>query len=166
MLLENQRAKVIKIALKAQQMGLMALTFGNFSLRDPETGYVCITPSGMPYEDLKPEDVVVVDVNGNNVDGKRKPSIETPMHTMVYRKRPDVFGVVHTHSVFASAWASCDVEFPLILAEVAALVGEPIETAPYRPMGTVELAEIVTDTLKDKHAVLMANHGYWPQDRI
>jgi L-ribulose-5-phosphate 4-epimerase len=159
MLLKNEREQVIKYALKAQDMGLIALTFGNFSLRDPETGYICITPSGMDYEDLDPSDVVVVDEQGKVIDGARTPSIETPMHTMVYRKRKDVFGVVHTHSVFATAWASCDVKFPLIAAELAALVGEPVKTAPYQRMGTVELAEIVTETLQDKYAVLMANHG-------
>lgn len=159
MLLKNEREQVIKYALKAQEMGLIALTFGNFSLRDPESGYICITPSGMDYEDLDPSDVVVIDEQGKVIDGVRTPSIETPMHTMVYRKRKDVFGVVHTHSVFATAWASCDLEFPLIAAELAALVGEPVKTAPYRRMGTEELAEIVTETLQDKHAVLMANHG-------
>ncbi|MDD4665546.1 MAG: class II aldolase/adducin family protein [Clostridia bacterium] len=159
MLLEKQREEVIKIALKAQQLGLIALTFGNFSLRDQETGYVCITPSGMDYEDLEAADIVVMDDQGKIIDGQRKPSVETPMHTMVYRKRKDVCGVVHTHSVFATAWASCYVEFPVIAAELAALVGEPVKTAPYRRMGSMELAEIVSETLQDKHAVLMSNHG-------
>jgi len=159
MLLEKQREEVIKIALKAQQLGLIALTFGNFSLRDQETGYVCITPSGMDYEDLEAADIVVMDDQGKIIDGQRKPSVETPMHTMVYQKRKDVCGVVHTHSVFATAWASCYVEFPVIAAELAALVGEPVKTAPYRRMGSMELAEIVSETLQDKHAVLMSNHG-------
>lgn len=159
MLLKEEREQLIKIALKAQNMGLIALTFGNFSLRDPETGHICITPSGMDYEELEPTDIVVVDEQGKIIDGSRTPSIETPMHTMVYRKRKDVFGVAHTHSVFATAWASCDLEFPVIAAELAALVGEPVKTAPYQRMGSVELAETVTETLQDKAAVLMSNHG-------
>ncbi|KKM11115.1 aldolase [Clostridiales bacterium PH28_bin88] len=159
MLLGKEREKVISIALKCRKTGLVTLTFGNFSLRDRETGYVCITPSGMDYEELTPEDIVVVDVEGRIVEGKRKPSVETPMHCLVYKKRPDVFGICHTHSVFATAWASCQARFPVVVAELAALVGEEVRTAPYRPMGTVQLAEIVADTLADKHAVLLANHG-------
>lgn len=159
MLLKKGREQLIKIALKAQKMGLIALTFGNFSLRDPETGHICITPSGMDYEELEPADIVVMDEQGKIIDGSRTPSIETPMHTMVYRKRKDVFGVAHTHSVFATAWASCEAEFPVVAAELAALVGEPVKTAPYGRMGTVELAEKVTETLQDKHAVLLSNHG-------
>ncbi|VBB07569.1 Hypothetical protein LUCI_2834 [Lucifera butyrica] len=159
MLLDEQRRKVIEIALTAQREKLIALTFGNFSSRDKETGYICITPSGMDYKTLVPEDIVVVDVNCNVIDGKRKPSIETPLHCATYRKRSDVSGVAHTHSVFATAWASCGCSIPVVVAELAALIGGPVECAPYAPMGTVELAEVVTDHLKDRHAVLMANHG-------
>jgi L-ribulose-5-phosphate 4-epimerase len=86
MLLEKQRSKLISFMLKAQEMGLVPLTFGNFSLRDKDTGYVCITPSGMEYQALKPEDIVVVDVNGKVIEGKRKYSIETPMHCLIYQK--------------------------------------------------------------------------------
>jgi L-ribulose-5-phosphate 4-epimerase len=159
MLLQELREKVIEIALTAQRERLIALTFGNFSARDKETGYVCITPSGMDYKVLSPEDIVVIDVNYNVIDGKRKPSIETPLHCEAYRKRRDVFGIAHTHSVFATAWASCRKPIPVVVAELASLMGGPVECAPYAPMGTMELAEVVTDYLKDRYAVLMANHG-------
>lgn len=159
MLLGEQRKKVIETALRAREMGLVSLTFGNFSLRDEKTGYICITPSGMDYKDLRPEDIVVLDAGGRVVDGSRKPSIEAPLHTMTYQKRKDVFGVCHTHSVFATAWASCGMGIPVIVFELAALIGGPVDCAPYRCAGTVELAEVVTDALKDKQAVLMANHG-------
>ncbi|MDD2401165.1 MAG: class II aldolase/adducin family protein [Clostridia bacterium] len=159
MLLEQQRKKIIYTAKKSQEMGLIPLTFGNFSLRDKETGYICITPSGMDYQELKPEDIVVVDADCNVIDGERKFSIETPMHCMVFRNRPDVNGICHTHSVFATAWASTNNCLPAVVAELVALVGGTVDTAPYRPMGSVELAEVVTETLKDKYAVLMANHG-------
>jgi len=159
MLLEKQRVELIRFLLKAQEMGLIPLTFGNFSLRDKETGYVCISPSGMDYQELKPKDIVVVDVNGKVIDGTRKYSIETPMHCMIYRKRADVNGVCHTHSVFATAWASTELKLPVVVAELAALVGGKIDTAPYQPMGTMELAETVVATLKEQDAVLMANHG-------
>jgi len=159
MMLEAQRKKVIEIALKVQSEKLVPLTFGNFSVRDKETGYICITPSGMEYPSLMSEDVTVVDVNATIIDGKRKPSIETPMHCAVYRKRPDVNGIVHTHSVFATAWASCDEAIPVLTEELAALVGGSVECAPYKPMGSIELAETASEWLKDKYVVLLANHG-------
>lgn len=159
-LLSFQREKVISVAQSARRMGLVVLTFGNFSLRDEETGYICITPSGMDYDELKPEDIVVVNRDGAVIEGRRTPSVETPLHCAVYRHRNDVFGVCHTHSVFATAWACCNVPFPVIVAELAVLVGGRLDTAPYRPLGTPELAEAVVKTLGGvKHAVLMANHG-------
>ncbi|MHB1043459.1 MAG: class II aldolase/adducin family protein [Eubacteriales bacterium] len=159
MLLEKQREKVIETALKAREMGLVTLTFGNFSLKDEKTGCICITPSGMDYSDLVPGDIVVVDGEGRVVEGERKPSIEMPLHCLAYKKRKDVSGVCHTHSVFATAWAACGMSIPVAVFELAALIGGPVECAPYRCAGTVELAEVVTDALKDRQAVLMANHG-------
>lgn len=159
MLLEEQRNKIVEIGKRIQSDKLVPLTFGNFSIRDFETGYVCITPSGMPYETLTPEDIVVVDVDGNNVDGKRTPSIETGLHCAVYRKRPEVGSVVHTHSTFVTAWASCNKEIPSVVAEVAALVSGKVKCAPYRPCGSKELAEVTSDWLGDDDAVLLGNHG-------
>jgi L-ribulose-5-phosphate 4-epimerase len=113
----------------------------------------------MEYDKLTASDIVVVDVDGNVIDGGRKPSIETPLHCAVYRKRRDVFGVSHTHSAFATAWAACDESIPVVVAELAALIGGPVECAPYKPMGSDELAEAAAESLKDRHAVLLANHG-------
>lgn len=159
MILLKQREKVIEIAQKAQDTGLIILTTGNFSLRDKNTGYVCLTPSGMNYKELEPADIPVVDLDGNIIEGIRRPSIESPMHRAVYKKRPDIFGICHTHSPYATAWASVDEEFPLVLAELAAMLGGPLKTAPYKTAGTPELADAVTDTLGDQNAVLMGNHG-------
>jgi len=158
-LLENQRRKVIEIAQKALQQGLVYLTGGNFSLRDRETGYICITPSGMSYPELQPEDIVVMDTEGRTIDGNRKPSIEWRLHSLAYQKRVDVNGVCHTHSDFATAWASVEEEFPLILAELASALGSKLRTAPFRPMGSSELAQVTVQTLGDSNAVLMSNHG-------
>lgn len=159
MLLEKERSKVIEVAQKALKHGLVLLTGGNFSLRDPQTGYICLTPSGMSYPELKPEDIVVIDVNGQVIEGQRKPSIEKALHCMVYQKRADVFGVCHTHSQYATAWASVEEEFPLILAELAFTLGDSLKTAPFRPMGSQELAEVTVATLGESKAVLMSNHG-------
>ena len=159
MLLFDQRNKVIEIARRASTEKLVPLTFGNFSLRDKETGYVCITPSGMPYMTLETEDIVVVDTDGNIIDGKRRPSIETPLHTQIYKKRSDVFGIVHTHSTFLTAWSCLDGGMPCITTEASSLVGAALELAPFAVQGTLELAEKTSAALKDSKAVLMANHG-------
>jgi len=159
MFFKELREKVIEIALKAQKEKLIPLTMGNFSARDRGTGYICITPSGMAYEKLKAEDIVVLDVDGNIIEGERKPSIETPLHCAVYRRRKDVFGVSHTHSVFATAWAACNEGIPVVVAELAALIGGPVECALYKPMGSLELAETAAIRLNDRNAILLANHG-------
>lgn len=159
LLLKELRQSVIDTALKAQKEKLIPLTMGNFSARDRETGYMCITPSGMEYDKLTPADVVVMDVEGKVIEGERKPSIETPLHCAVYRRRSDVLGVSHTHSVFATAWAACNENIPVVVAELAALIGGPVECAVYKPMGSLELAETAAIRLKDRHAILLANHG-------
>jgi L-ribulose-5-phosphate 4-epimerase len=160
MLLEEARKKVIEIARLAGKMGLVTLTFGNFSLRDRQTGYICLTPSGLSYDELQPSDIVVVDVDRNIIDGGRKPSVEMPLHCLTYRNRPDVCGVCHTHSVYATAWSCSAERFPVVVAELASLIGESyVFKAPYRPMGSEELAQVTVATLADKDAVLMTSHG-------
>jgi len=159
MILKENRDIVIAIAKKSKEIGLIPLTFGNFSLRDKETGYICITPSGMDYDQLSTEDIVIVDIEGKIVEGHRKPSVETPMHCKVYCKRNDVYGVCHTHSPYATAWACCNVDFPVLVEELAALVGDRLAKAAYCQTGTAELAEVVVAALQDKEAVLMSNHG-------
>ncbi|MDY3035424.1 MAG: class II aldolase/adducin family protein [Absicoccus sp.] len=160
MLLEQERKHVIEIALTIQREKLIPLTFGNFSLRDPETGYICITPSGMPYETLHPSDIVVVDIDNNIVDGERKPSIEAPMHTAIYRKRPDVNGIIHTHSTFCTAWACRDIDgMPCITSEAADLVGGKVKVADFCLPGSQELADVTSEAIGQDRAVLMGNHG-------
>lgn len=159
MLLQERREELIAVAQQIQKDKLVPLTFGNFSLRDFETGYICITPSGMLYDQLKPEDIVVVDVDGNHVDGDRLPSIEKDLHCAVFRKRPEIGAVVHTHSTFVTTWACCNKAIPTIVAEVAALVKGKIKCAPYALCGSQELAAVTAEYLKEDDAILMANHG-------
>lgn len=159
MLLKELREKVIEIALKAQKEKLIPLTMGNFSGRDRETGLICITPSGMEYDELKASDILVVDLDGNVTEGEWKPSIELPLHCAVYKRRADVFGISHTHSTFATAWACCAESIPAVVAELAALTGGPVECAPYKTMGSFELAETSAEYLRDRDAILLANHG-------
>ncbi|MDD3840274.1 MAG: class II aldolase/adducin family protein [Clostridia bacterium] len=160
MFMEKQRKKIIQVALKFKSEKLAPLTFGNFSLKDKETECVAITPSNMEYSILQPQDIIIMNLDGKIIDGCRKPSIETPMHLAIYKKRPDVGGIVHTHSSFATAWASTDKgDMPAIICAFSALVGQKIKCAPYKPMGTKELADVVSTYIQNDNAVLMANHG-------
>ena len=158
-MLESLKKDVVAMAKRAQKEGLCKHLSGNLSARDPETGYVCITPSGMPYQTLHPSDIVVIDVDCNIIDGERRPSIEAPLHTAVYKKRDDVFGVVHTHSTFCTAWACRGKTMPCITSEGAELVGGTVKCATFVPPGSAELAEVTSEALGNDSAVLMGNHG-------
>ncbi|QBD76503.1 class II aldolase/adducin family protein [Ktedonosporobacter rubrisoli] len=159
MLLPELRAEVARYARKMQDSGLVRATQGNLSARDPETGMVCITPSGADYQQLQAEDITVVDANGNPLEGKWQPSVETPLHTLVLRRRPDINCVMHTHSPYATAFGVIYQPFPMILAESALCLGGEVPIAPYRMSGTPEFAELVADTLGQRSAVIWGNHG-------
>ncbi|RVU97774.1 class II aldolase/adducin family protein [Coriobacteriales bacterium OH1046] len=160
MLLEEERKHVIEIALQISDMKLVPLTYGNYSLRDPESGLVCVTPSGMPYHTLHPSDIVVVDIDGSVVDGERRPSIETPLHTGIYRRRDDVLGIVHTHSTFCTAWACRDIDgMPCTTSEMAGLVGGKVKIADFCLPGSQELADATAEAIGNDKACLMGNHG-------
>ena len=103
-MLEELRAEVWRMNLELPKGGLATWTSGNVSGRDRQTGYVVIKPSGVRYEEMQPGDLVVVDLEGNVIEGHMKPSVDTATHLYVYRHRPDVGGVVHTHSPTPPAW--------------------------------------------------------------
>ena len=138
--------------------GLVVGTWGNVSRRClPEIFQ--ITPSGIPYQELQPADIVAVDLNSGDCSGSLRPSTETPMHLAIYRRRPDVGAIVHTHSPYAAVFAVNRTEIPVLLEEMAQLVGGGVRVAPYAAPGTAELAEGAVDTLEGRAAVLLANHG-------
>lgn len=160
MLYEETRRAVCETARRMMRDGLVKLTSGNISSRIPGTDYIAITPSGMGYETMVPEDVVVVDLQGRVIDGARRPSTETPMHRLTYVRRPDVGAVVHTHSIYASAFACLGVEMPVISTELAMVVGGTIQCAPYAKSGTEEMAEAAVTALGTEDlAVFLQNHG-------
>jgi len=156
LLYEAERRRVARAALGMLQSGLVANTSGNASLSVGE--HVLITPSSRPYDALEAADIVVLDRDGNTVDGKLLPSSETPLHLSVYAAEPGVNAIVHTHSVYATAVTTVSDELPAIHYQVADL-GGPVPVAPYRTFGTPELAEVVTAALRGRSAVLMKNHG-------
>jgi len=137
--------------------GLTTGTGGNISARNGDR--VAISPSGMPYNEIDPEDVPIVDLNGNHLEGDRKPSSEFRMHTDVIRERDDVGGVVHTHSPYASTFASLGEPIPASHYLVA-FIGKKIPVAPYETYGTAELAEVALDALGEEYnACLLEQHG-------
>jgi len=137
--------------------GLTEGTGGNISIRDGD--HVAISPSGMPYGDIEPDDVPIVDIDGEHVAGNRKPSSEFRMHTAVFRERSDVGAIVHNHSPYASTFASLQESIPASHYLVA-FVGDKIPVSRYETYGTAELADAALDTLgTDYEACLLGNHG-------
>ena len=126
-------------------------------MRDPGSGTVVITPSAVPYRRIRPADVLLVGPDGVE-EGPNRPSSELDMHLAVYRARPDVAAVVHTHSPWATTWAVLGREIPAVHYVIAPL-GNSIRVAPYATYGTMELAEAAVRTLGPYNAVLLAGHG-------
>ena len=138
---------------------LVKWTGGNVSARDPETGYVVIKPSGVRYEVLKPADMVVVDLDGNVIEGDLKPSSDTASHLYIYRQRPDVGGVVHTHSPYATAFAAVGKPIPVYLTAMADEFGGPIPCGGFALIGSEAIGKVVVESIGDSCAVLLKNHG-------
>lgn len=136
----------------------MAGTWGNISVRISENLFA-ITPSGRNYRTIQPEDIVIVNASGETIEGQLTPSSELPLHLAVYAARPDIGGIVHTHSVFASACAVSRRPIPPIIEDLVQLAGGEISVAPYALPGTQELANNTVHALAGKFAVLLANHG-------
>lgn len=160
MLYEDVRKSVCETAKRMQRDGLVKLTSGNISCRVPSSNFFAITPSGMDYETMVPNDICIVDLTGRVINGHRRPSSETALHRLCYQRRSDVNAVVHTHSIYASAFACTGKEMPVISTELAALVGGTIRCAPYAKSGTEEFAETALTTLGSEDlACLFQNHG-------
>ncbi|MEN6391979.1 MAG: class II aldolase/adducin family protein [Syntrophomonas sp.] len=154
------RRQVVKTAQEILAARMVTGTWGNVSLRVPGEELLIITPSGMEYEKLQPEDMVLVDFSRQVKEGSYRPSIETPMHLAIYQNRADVNAVVHVHSPYATAFAVAGKSIPVILEETAQAVGHAIEVVPYARCGSELLASQVVDTLGPTgRAVLLAMHG-------
>lgn len=145
--------------LMLPRSGLVTWTSGNVSGRDPQTGHVVIKPSGVRYEALKPADMVILDGDGRVVQGRLKPSVDAPTHLYIYRHRPDVHGVVHTHSSFATAFAAVGRPIPVCLTAMADEFGGPIPVGAYAQIGEEEIGREVVRSIGSSPAILMKNHG-------
>lgn len=160
MKLVEQRKKILEISQKLINFGLIHDGHGNFSIYDRESGLVAITPSAVPYAQRDVEDICVVDLDGNLIEGNWKSTWETNLHLIYYRERDDVNAVVHTHAPKATVFGIIGTEpMPMILNEAAMGAAGPVPIAPYARPGTDELAEVTFKATGDGFAAIMAHHG-------
>lgn len=159
--LPQLRAEVCALHAELPASNLVAWTSGNISGRDAASGLVVIKPSGVKYRDLTPDKMVVVDVDGNVVEGDLKPSSDTASHCYIYRHMPDVSGVVHTHSRFATAFAVVGRAIPCVTTAMGDEFGGPIPCGGFALIGGEEIGALVVETLRESHspACLLQNHG-------
>jgi L-ribulose-5-phosphate 4-epimerase len=159
------RAEVARLHGELVRYGLVVWTGGNVSGRVPGTDWFVIKPSGVAYDDLSPENMILCDLDGDVVPGTpgsdRSPSSDTAAHAYVYREMPEVGGVVHTHSTYAVAWAARGEEIPCVITGMADEFGGPIPIGPFAVIGDDSIGRGIVDTLRGhrSRAVLMQNHG-------
>ena len=158
-MLEALREEVWRLHLELPKNNLVAWTSGNVSARDPESGLVVIKPSGLKYSELRPENMVIVDLEGDMVEGNLKPSSDTASHLYIYRARPDVNGIVHTHSRYATAFAALGKPIPVYLTAQGDEFGGPIPCGGFALIGGEEIGKVVVESIGTSPAVLLKNHG-------
>jgi L-fuculose-phosphate aldolase len=153
------KKKVVETCRAVYNSGLTGRREGNISTRIPNREQIIITPSHYGHNKTQVQDLLVVNFDGSVASGVRPPSSENRMHLAVYKARPDVGAVIHTHSVYGSALAVNRMSIPTFVDEMAIMLGGPIDVAEYGMPGTDELAANATKALGEKSAVLIANHG-------
>jgi L-ribulose-5-phosphate 4-epimerase len=158
-MLDTLREELWELHLELPKNDLVKWTGGNVSARDPQSGYVMIKPSGVRYEYLKPEHMIVLDLEGNVIEGELKPSSDTASHLYIYRERPDVGGIVHTHSPYATAFAALGKPIPVYLTAMGDEFGGPIPCGDFALIGSEAIGKVVVEAIGSSCAVLLKNHG-------
>jgi L-fuculose-phosphate aldolase len=158
MLLKNEREQIVEYGKKLVTSNLTKGTGGNLSIFNRKKKLMAISPSGMDYFQIRPENVVVLDLDGNKVEGDKLPSSEYEMHRIFYANRTDLDAIIHTHTMYATTIACLNWDLPPVHYMVA-LAGLNVRCAKYATYGTKELAENAFEAMKDRKAVLLANHG-------
>ncbi|MGW5265365.1 L-ribulose-5-phosphate 4-epimerase [Microbispora sp. NPDC004025] len=160
-MIDDLRETVCRLHAELVRYGLVVWTAGNVSGRVPGEDLFVIKPSGVSYDDLTPESIVVCDLDGNLIEGDLAPSSDTAAHAYVYRHMPEVNGVVHTHSTYASAWAARGEAIPCVLTAMADEFGGEIPVGPFALIGNDDIGKGIVETLTGHRspAVLMQNHG-------
>ena len=158
-MLKNLKNELVQLHTELPRNNLVAWTGGNVSARDKETGLVVIKASGIRYEDMCPDHMVIVDLEGKMVEGDFKPSSDVYSHLYIYKYRPDVFGVVHTHSRYATAFAAIGKPIPCVLTAMADEFGGEIPCGEFALIGDEAIGKVVVESIGKGPAVLLKNHG-------
>ncbi len=158
MLLREERERIVEYGKKLIESNLTKGTGGNLSIFNREKQLMCISPSGIDYFKTRAEDVVVLDLDGNKIEGEKEPSSEYDMHRIFYQKRKDIDAIIHTHTIFATTISCLNWTLPPV-HYMLALAGKDVRCAEYATYGTKKLAENAYEAMKDRYAVLLANHG-------
>ena len=156
---QETKKLLLQVTKQAYADKMFAATSCNLSIFDRETGHMYITPGSYPYEIMTAEDVMIIDLNGNIIDGPHKPSSEWRMHAAVYRAKEDVNAVVHTHSPFATAFAINNMEIPAVLYEMLYFLGGNVRVAEGAIPGTDAVGENCVKVMDNRNGCLMGNHG-------
>ena len=155
----EEKKELVEYGKKMSSEGLSSGTSGNLSIYLKEEGVVLITPSGIGYFDTTPEDIVIMDLEGNIIEGTRKPSSEWHLHTLFYKNKSEARAVVHTHSKFCTTLSTLRMPIKAVHYVIADAGTNEVPCAPYRRYGTEELAKVAVESAKESNAVLLANHG-------
>lgn len=160
MILEELRAHVLQTALLLPKYNLVWMAGGTVCARDPETGYVVVTPSGLDYDRLTPEDMTVTDMDMNLIEGRFRPSVALNLWTGFMRARPEeIFAVVHTHSPHATAFSVANQPIPVITETMADWFGQPVLVTRYLSVEDMEFSSLPVKLMGNGYAVLLGNHG-------
>ena len=158
-MLENLKKEVYRAHMKLWENRLVMWTSGNVSGRDPKTNLVVIKPSGVSYDKLLPDNLVVVDLNGNVIEGDLKPSVDMATHLYVYKHMPEIMSVIHTHSTYASAFAAIGKPIPVCLTAMADFFGRDIPVGELVLIGEEEIGKEIVRKIGNSKAIIMKNHG-------
>lgn len=158
-MLEQLREQVWRANMALPANGLVTWTSGNVSGRDSATGFVVIKPSGVLFDELTPENMAIMDLAGNVIEATLGPSTDTASHLSLYKHRPDVNGIVHTHSNYATAFAAVGKSIPVCLTAIADEFGSAIPCAGYVRIGDQEIGEEIVRCIGKSSAILMKQHG-------
>lgn len=157
-MLEDLKRKIVEVMRYLDDKGLNHGRSGNISVRIG-TDRLLITPSGVVKSEMTPEDILLVSLDGEVLEGFRNPSVEMPMHLAIYREYPYIGAIIHAHALYTSVLAVAREPLPPVIEETVLYTGGEVRVADYAPFGSRELAENVVKALKDRSAAILANHG-------
>ena len=153
------KQELVAGAAQVARIGLVPLTQGNLSLRDPQSGLVLITPHDYPYHLLQPEDVVVLDLDGRVIEGEREPSAESPVHLAVYEKRAAAQAIVHAEPIYTNVFGVLHMPIAPLHVNTLIDVGGEVPVMPFAPSGSRQFGYDMLKVMGDRNAVVWANHG-------